>query len=199
MTIVNGRQAAPTLDGIRDDHLARYQLAVDHALPYLLKTAVDAGSGIGYGAWMLANAGLTVEAYEIDQSAIDYGQQYYHHDQLARIQADISELDIPQVDLLTAFEIVEHSHAAPAFLARAAGHARWLIASVPNEAVIPFAQNRHREHVRHYTADQFRKMLQDAGWEVVSIGSQRGKRGDDAEVWLGDTSGRTLIAVCRSK
>jgi 2-polyprenyl-3-methyl-5-hydroxy-6-metoxy-1,4-benzoquinol methylase len=197
--IKNGRQTAPTLDRIREDHVARYQLAIDHARRERLATVVDIGTGTGYGAWMMAEAGLTVEAYEIDQSAIDYGQQHYYHDRLARIQADIATLGIPQVDLLTGFEIVEHSSAAPAFLKRASRYAKWLIASVPNEDVVPFVTSKHRQHVRHYTPKQFRELLECSGWEVIGLGCQVSKRGDAAEVVFNHTAGRTLIAVCRSR
>lgn len=197
--IKNGRQTAPTLDGIREDHRARYQLAIDHARRNQLDSTIDVGTGTGYGAWMMAKADLTVVAYEIDQAAIDYGNHHYNHDNLVRIQADIAELTIPDVDVLTAFEIVEHSHSAPAFLERAANHAKWLVASVPNEDVVPFETSKHRQHVRHYTPSQFREELEAAGWEVVALGCQVGKRGTDAKVTFKHTAGRTLIAVAKSK
>lgn len=198
--IKNGRQTATTLDGIREDHRARYQQAIAHARKYAVRgLAVDVGTGTGYGAWMMAAAGLLVHAYEIDQSAIDYGNEHYAHDNLNRLQADIANLVIPTADVLTAFEIVEHTHAAPAFLQRASYHATWLVASVPNEDVVPFETSRHRQHVRHYTPAQFREELEAAGWGVTALGCQVGKRGSQAKVTFKHTAGRTLIAIARSR
>lgn len=197
--IKNGRQTATTLDGIREDHRARYQLAIDHARKHGARRICDVGTGTGYGAWMMARAGFGVDAYEIDQSAIDYGNEHYPHENLRRAQADLADLDPPLPDIVTAFEIVEHTHAAPAFLQRASYRATWLVASVPNEDIVPFETSRHRQHVRHYTPAQFREELEAAGWEVTALGCQVGKRGAQAKVTFKHTAGRTLLAVARSR
>jgi 2-polyprenyl-3-methyl-5-hydroxy-6-metoxy-1,4-benzoquinol methylase len=193
--IKNGRQAATEITGIREDHRARYQLAIDIAKAEGLMTAVDFGTGTGYGAWMMAQAGLIVSAFEIDQDAIDYGEKHYRHPMLFRQRADIAELDPPEADIITGFEIVEHTEHSHDFLARC--NAKVIVLSVPNEDVIPFTQSLHRQHVRHYTPEQFKQVIEAAGWNVERMGCQTGKTGDGATVRFDTTNGRTLIAVAR--
>ena len=53
------RQVAPTLDGFREDHLARYHFAAQRLAG---KKVVDAGCGVGYGSFILAEAGCNVLA-----------------------------------------------------------------------------------------------------------------------------------------
>jgi 2-polyprenyl-3-methyl-5-hydroxy-6-metoxy-1,4-benzoquinol methylase len=196
--IVDGRQVSPTLAGIRDDHVNRYALAVQLATNEGAQTACDIGAGIGYGAWMLASAGMTVTAIERNQDALDYGAKHYSHAGLTRVRGDLLTAALPACDMLTAFEVVEHIVGIETVLTRASTLCKWLVASVPNEDVIPFAQNRHHEHVRHYTAAQFEAMLKDCDWNVVSMLSQAGKTGKDA-VPLPGAGGRTLVAVARSR
>lgn len=201
--IKNGRQTAPTLDGIRDDHKERYWLAIEYAEIQLgyrgINTVIDVGTGTGYGAYMMATEGFDITAYEIDQSAIDYGEQHYSHPRLKRIQGDVAQLDLPEAGMVTAFEIIEHTHAAAAFLSQAARKALYLVASVPNEDVVPFESSKHRQHVRHYTPQEFRDFLESCGWEIKRFGCQVGKHGEAAEPRDDTTDGRTLIAVAKSK
>lgn len=191
--IKNGRQAATSIEDIREDHRMRYQLAIDIAKQRGFKTAVDFGTGTGYGAWMMAVAGLKVDAYEIDQDAIDYGNEHYSHPNLTRHQADIADLTPPPADIVTGFEIVEHTVHSHNFLARC--DARVIVLSVPNENVIPFTQTLHWQHVRHYTPTQFSEVIEQAGWHVEAVGCQTGKRDEGARVRFDTTDGRTLIAV----
>lgn len=191
--IKNGRQVSPSIDGIREDHRARYQFAIDLAKQHGFKTVVDFGTGTGYGAWMMAEAGLIVDAYEIDQTAIDYGNEHYNHPNLTRHQADIADLAPPPADMVTGFEIVEHTVHSHDFIARCS--AKTLVLSVPNENVIPFSKTGHPQHVRHYTPDQFVDAIEQAGCKLDRIGCQIGKRGADAIIRFDTTNGRTLIAV----
>lgn len=193
--IKNGRQVATSIDGIREDHRARYQYAIDLALQFGCKTAVDFGCGTGYGSWMMAQAGLVVDAFEIDPEAIEYGNEHYSHPNLTRHHGDIATLVPPVADLITGFEIVEHAIHSHAFLSRCQG--KFMVLSVPNENVIPFSQTKHWQHVRHYTPEEFGQAIESAGWAVDRIGCQVGKRGHDARVRFDTTDGRTLIAVAR--
>lgn len=193
--IKNGRQLAPTLAGIRDDHVARYRLAAAEATAAGLTEALDVGCGAGYGSYVLALAGLQVSGYDIDAGAIAYGDQHYGHPAITRAVADLAGVAVPSGCLVAAFEIIEHSEGAPSFLARAASSAALLVGSVPNEAAIPFSRNKHPEHYRHYTADELVRELAGAGWRATMLGSQKGKHGIDAVVHDGLTGGRTLVFV----
>lgn len=197
--VKNGRQAGKTLGSIRADHRERYQLAIETAAENGLKRVVDVGTGTGYGAYMMATAGLNVTAYEIDAGAIEYGEQHFAHPNLERIQADVARLELPRCDMVTAFEIIEHTTGAIRFLQGASKQAQWLVASVPNEHVVPFDQTKHRQHVRHYTDEQLWAMLDAAGWDVEWMGCQVGKHGDEAKPRFDITLGRTLITVAKAR
>ena len=55
MTMHDGeRQVAPSLDGIRKDHVERYKLAAEI---FGGLSVMDVGCGVGYGAKVLADAG----------------------------------------------------------------------------------------------------------------------------------------------
>jgi 2-polyprenyl-3-methyl-5-hydroxy-6-metoxy-1,4-benzoquinol methylase len=196
--IKNGRQTAININDIREDHRKRYECAITHGRKKNHKTVVDIGTGIGYGAWMMAQAGFQVTAYELDPDAIAYGEQYYSHPNLVRKQADIGTLILEPVDMITGFEIIEHTTAAPLFLKNNLHNAKSLVISVPNEDIVPFVSTKHWQHVRHYTPEQLREELTSAGWIVKRIGCQTGKVNEGAVVNFSRTDGRTLIAIAGS-
>lgn len=188
--IIDGRQVSDTLAGIREDHRNRYNFAIRYARRAGVKTVADVGAGIGYGSWMLADAGHEVVAYEINESAIEYGEQHYRHPNLSRTMADVMTVTV-SADLMTAFEIVEHVPEPELFLDSDCRH---LVMSVPNENVIPFSKTGHPEHVRHYTPDEVVALLHGCGWRNVNLYYQAGKRGSDALIGAG-IEGHTIIAV----
>ncbi len=147
---------------------------------------------------MASEFGLRVYAYEIDPDAIKFGEEHYRHSRLIRLNQDIAGIYVPPVSLITAFEIIEHFDAAPDFLERASGRARFIIGSVPNQSLVPFDPSKHPGHVRHYTTDEIRATLEGAGWKVLSLGCQLGKRGLQGEIRFDQTNGRTIIFVAES-
>ena len=217
MTLVDGenkiRQVAPTLDGIREDHLARYRYAAARARAGGLTWAFDIGCGVGYGSWILADeAGLLVCGFDRDAAAIEYGETHYRHMTVLRAVRDLAvhniwpppralgDIGVPRFGLIAAFDIIEHSADAPAFLARAARNAWLLVGSVPNQDVVPFVPGKaNPEHVRHYTPAEIRAELAGTGWRVVMLGCQTAKRGAAAGVREDTTAGRTLVFVAESK
>jgi hypothetical protein len=66
-----------------------------------------------------------------------------------------------------------------------------LFASVPNEARFPFRGHAH--HHRHYTAEQFRDLLAQAGYAVTAWW---GQAGPDSDVEPG-VNGRTIVVEAR--
>src|SRR3546814_15557036 len=62
-----------SLEGIRDDHVARYRFAAEQLRAHgcrLDNRVVDAGAGCGYGTFILAEAGFRVTAIEQDAGEI---------------------------------------------------------------------------------------------------------------------------------
>lgn len=190
--IVDGeRQVAPTLEGIRTDHVARYRwVAGQLDRP---STVIDLACGIGYGSKIMADAGHQVVGIDKSQSALDYGNHFYAHPKVERITASAEGVKLECADVAVCFETVEHV-ADPAVLLRKL-HAACgtLYASVPNEDVISYDPEGFAHHFRHYTREEFAELLEECGW---SVREWWGQAGPESEVER-DVNGRTLIAVCK--
>jgi len=173
------RQVAPTLEGIRADHVNRYKWALGK-LPK--GSVIDAACGVGYGSWILANSGRFVRAIEKNHEAITYAKKYYGHSNIYHQCIDLTEADF-SVDPVVAFEIIEHIENPLTFLKKCTG---LLLASVPNETIFPYKN--HRFHYRHYTKSEFESLLNEAGYDVLEWYGQGTEIKKNAE-------DRTLIAV----
>lgn len=202
------RQVAPDLSGIRRDHVARYEWAakkLHEACGYELSPGdtscwvVDLACGIGYGAKIMAEAGHEVVAVDRDGEAIRYGEEHYADPLVHRQTGDADEFALEaqalasrSFDAAVSFETIEHIEDPLPMLKGLASAAPVLLASVPNETVFPYGAG-IKFHYRHYTADEFQALLNEAGWEVTEWW---GQVGPESEVER-DILGRTLIAVCR--
>lgn len=190
------RQTATTLDGIRRDHVARYEFASRIATPPVL----DACCGVGYGASILADAGHKVFAVDSHGMAIRTALKHYCREGIAWVCADIHDAPdlLGPMGTVVAFECIEHIEDAPYLVASLVGMLAGegtFIASVPNEESWPFDPDQFKHddspHLRHYTPAEFEALLREAGLFHVKRYTQHGKRG---EVEVGD-NGRFLVYV----
>lgn len=188
------RQVGATLDKIAPDHRMRYEYAARRIMSAYCgeqrPVVLDAGCGNGYGASILADAGCEVVAVDASRDAIAFAQAHYDRSTISWRVADLLEGDLPPVDAIVCFEVLEHVNAVVA-VARFAALAPVMFCSVPNQLVVPYTPETHPFHLRHYTPDEFRDLL--AVWVIADPCSQADKwKGDIAPGW----DGRTLIATC---
>lgn len=176
------RQVSPTIDGIRADHVNRYKWVIEH-LPK--GSVIDAACGIGYGSYIMAEAGFNVRSVEIDPEAVEYGEAHYPHKRIYRQCEDLYKANLAS-DPVVAFECIEH---VPDPLPILKNCNDLLISSVPNEEVFPFRN--HLYHYRHYTKEQFNDLLMSAGYTVKSWWGQENEYSPVVE----NVNGRTLIAI----
>lgn len=183
------RQVAPLFKDIRRDHTARYQWATrvlgDGA------RVLDLACGVGYGSWLLAATGHEVLGLDRDPEAIAYARTHYPHRRARFEVADASALGtLPELDAAVCFETIEHVADPRPMLRALHAAAPLLLASVPNEDVIPYGRG-FAFHHRHYTQAQFGGLLASCGWQVREWLGQEGPESDVAE----GMQGRTLIAI----
>lgn len=154
---------------------------------------VDAACGCGYGSHILRKTGCIVTGIDAELSATEYGDQHYPGPRYLhqRIE-DFSGY----FDAIVSFETLEHLP-EPVFAFRNL-KAPKLICSVPNQERFPFNPENFMgdkyPHVRHYTPDEFDRLIQNMGYVVEERHTQRNKVGqvDDG------TDGLFLIYVCRA-
>lgn len=187
------RQVAPTIAGIRRDHVARYEFAAK-LLGKRKKRVVDLACGVGYGTALLAEAGHEVIGIDRSAAAIDFGKLHYRHRRAALHAGDVMEIagyERGAFDAAVCFETIEHLADPLPMLRELRRVAGILVASVPNEAVFPFEG--YRFHHRHYTRAQFAALLQEAGFEVTGW---YGQVGPESEVEP-DIEGRTIVVTAK--
>lgn len=184
------RQVAPTVDGIRRDHVARYEWLADR-LPEKSRV-LDVACGVGYGSLILAESGFRVVAVDRDAEAIAYAKEHYAHNLVTYLCRDATRIGtVPPLDVVACFETLEHLTEPLAFLRELRSVAPRLFVSVPNEDVFPYGFG-VKYHVRHYTRAQLEWHLRKAGWNPVAW---YGQAGPESDVEKG-MNGRTLIAEC---
>lgn len=182
------RQLAANWDEIRGDHQGRYMLA-----GRLVSGAVlDAACGCGYGTHYMAQRGHKVMGIDISPAAIEYATNNWLHLNAMYKLGTVTQWQ-GHFDWVVSFETLEHITEPEARQALTYFDADNLIASVPNEAVLPFDAKRFPYHCRHYTPDQFSELLESAGWKVDAKYCQKTAHGTDISR---GTDGRTLVYAC---
>lgn len=195
---VGERQVAPSIDGIRRDHVSRYEWARDRLTG--VKTSrtgdipriIDLACGVGYGSSLLSSVGLVL-ALDADADAIAYARQHYPHpyvDYRVKDARRIGDLRAPS-DAAVCFETIEHLADPLPMLRWLHAQAPLLIASVPNQRKFPWTGQLF--HFRHYTKPEFEALLLAAGYEALEWWGQDGSESEVAS----NVNGRTLIVVAQ--
>ena len=101
-----------------NEHLARYHFAARLARS---KRVLDAGCGVGYGSALLAQDALVVFGLDLASEAAAYAHAHYSQPNLFFSQGSCAALPIASasLDLIVAFEVIEHIAEWREFLAEA--------------------------------------------------------------------------------
>jgi len=193
------RQVAPTLDGIRADHVARYEWVAKRLARG--SWVIDYGCGVGYGARILAEAGHRVVALDADAETIAYAREHYAHENISFVhdeRVSIVWSGTTRFDAAICFEVIEHIADPAPLLRQLREHALTLYASVPNEDVLPWRSEAngfkgYAFHHRHYRPHEFADLLKETGWTSAQGFGQLDAYSPVEEP--GPREFRTLIAV----
>ncbi|QFY88682.1 methyltransferase domain-containing protein [Magnetovirga frankeli] len=191
------RQTGKRLQDIRADHIERYRFALNAELGGA--RILDIACGIGYGSFLLAENSGASEIVAVDRSgdALVMAKTYYDHPAIRWVESDayrVGEVITGQFDVVCSFETLEHLPRDADFLrliARMMKPGGLLYVSTPNEDVMGFDHESFPYHVRHYTSNEFRQLLESTGFSLVGGGSQLV---DEVQPCWG---GRFNIALCR--
>lgn len=174
-----------TVPGIAEENywFRRHEIAYTSILDECRgKTVLEAGSGEGYGAAMLATVADSVTCVDYDTSAVEHTRRRYP--ELTVHQGNLIELPIADasVDVVVNFQVIEHLWDQPQFIAECLRVLRpggKLLISTPNR--ITFSPGRDTPlnpfHTRELNASEMTELLEDAGFRVqLMTGVHHGSR-----------------------
>ncbi|MCH5643007.1 MULTISPECIES: bifunctional 2-polyprenyl-6-hydroxyphenol methylase/3-demethylubiquinol 3-O-methyltransferase UbiG [unclassified Gordonia (in: high G+C Gram-positive bacteria)] len=153
----------------------RHEVAYDHIVARCAgRDILEAGSGEGYGAAMIATVANSVTCVDYDQSAVEHTRRRYPG--LIVHQANLIDLPLPDasVDIVVNFQVIEHLWDQPAFVAECRRVLRpggQLLMSTPNR--ITFSPGRDTPlnpfHTRELSAAELTELLVHGGFEVSTM------------------------------
>ncbi|MCB8996517.1 MAG: class I SAM-dependent methyltransferase [Actinobacteria bacterium] len=140
---------------------------------------VEAGSGEGYGARILHQAGGRVVAVDYDQAAIEHSAATYP---LPHVRANLAALPFSAVDAVVSLQVIEHLWDLRHFLAEVRRIATWTCLSTPNRLTFSPGLRRGEKptnpfHVEEFDADQLHGLVREAGFrDIAMFGVRHGPR-----------------------
>lgn len=171
------RQISKTLEGIRADHLGRYEFVLD----YLNNNdkILDAACGVGYGTYILANSNQTVNVLGVDFSkdSIDFANINYKSPNNTFACNDVLEFDSEEkFDKIVSFETIEHiendKQLLKIFYSLLKDDGE-LFLSTPNAIMMPFSKEYFPFHIKHYIPIELEQLLKECGFDIIEIYSQK--------------------------
>jgi len=145
------------------EHLVRYLFASSFVKG---KRVLDAGSGSGYGSYLLVQRGKPREIIGVDLSeeAVEYASATYHHPKLQyRVNnvEKLSGLEDESFDVVVSFEVIEHLNDIDAYLhaiRRVLKKDGIFIVSTPNKNTYPDGND---YHTTEFYPEEFRDLLKN--------------------------------------
>ncbi|HEY3260082.1 MAG TPA: class I SAM-dependent methyltransferase [Pseudonocardiaceae bacterium] len=163
-----------TVPGIPEENywFRRHEVAYLALQGYCADAVVlEAGSGEGYGADLLANVARRVVALDYDALTVNHVARAYPRVHAVRGNLDALPLRPSTVDVVASLQVIEHLWDQPRFLAECARVLRpggRLLITTPNR--LTFSPGRETPlnpfHTRELTAVELAGLLSDAGLRV---------------------------------
>lgn len=141
------------------EHQLRYNFAQKFVNK---KIVVDLGCGVGYGSFMLADAGARkVYGVDTDKNAISHAKNHYYHKNITYIVKDAiyTKLVSSVADVIVAFEIIEHIRNPKRFIQEVLRLLKpngIFVLSTPNSQT-SFGDNPY--HIKEFTFKELKKLL----------------------------------------
>ncbi|MFI7666670.1 class I SAM-dependent methyltransferase [Nocardia sp. NPDC049526] len=136
------------------------------------KTVLEAGSGEGYGANMIADVAAEVIGLDYDTSAVEHVRARYPRVEMIQGNLAALPLEDESVDVVVNFQVIEHLWDQGQFIRECLRVLRpggELLISTPNR--ITFSPGRDTPlnpfHTRELDADELTELLVDAGFRVT--------------------------------
>jgi len=160
------------------EHLLRYRFVLPLAEG---KVVLDAATGTGYGAALLAQTSKFVVGVDIAPEALDLTSIDKSHANLHFTQMDCVHLSFQNgvFDLICAFEMIEHIAEYRQVLGELNRVMRLggkLILSTPNRKPERPVPPPNPYHVKEFSSEEFREVLQDFFPQVEMFGQWKGKK-----------------------
>ena len=201
----SGERILPlSVDEVDPVHKERYEFAKR----YINKPGtniLDIACGNGYGASILSKCpnAKKIIGIDISEDSIKQAKQFYSSENTVFYCADAQDVDcLPgdkQYDLVVSFETLEHLPEGDNFLTNITKKVKdggLLIFSTPNHNVLPVEKSGNRFHVKHYTIDEIKNLLEIANFKTTGIFSQKNNSQKDVNE---GPEGLYLIVVAQRK
>jgi len=151
-------QNDPTIKPIFYQHMAAYEYAAQFCAG---KTVLDIGCGEGYGSEVLARNARKVIGIDYSKEAIARCKELYKQSTIEFVCSDINSFEYgPAIDVICAFQFIEHLRDPRIFLSKAAqllGHKGIFLLSTPNRIA---SLVRHPYHFREYNQEELKRLLE---------------------------------------
>ncbi len=178
------RQTATTLKNIRQDHLNRYNLAINVIKKYSNNFkklyGLDIFCGNGYGSYLISECLNTyIDSYDASKDAIKCANKYYKNTDV-NYYNKIFPFQLPRnkYDYIISMESIEHIKDDDLFLNLLSdsinnnSDLKLLIISTPNEAILSHEKFCNKFHFKHYYNEEFINLLSNKGFELLELYGQ---------------------------
>ena len=175
------RQIAPTLGGIRRDHIVRYQLIIDFIKTYTTSSklkGLDVFCGNGYGSYLLSKNLDITSLLSIDGSneAIEFAKIHYQNENIEyKCQLFPFKLEKNKYDFVASMESIEHVEDDETFLKEISGSlvkGGVLFLSTPNADKLDLKLNPSFYHLHHYRPNELKKWFKKHGLNIITFYGQ---------------------------